>query len=184
MPGVHAHGDHSSGHADHPPATFGKAVAIGITLNILYVVAQVLFGLFAHSLALLADAGHNLSDVLGLFMAWGASRLAQRAPTMRYTYGLRRSSILAALANAILLLVAVGGITWEAIRRFSHSEPVSGGTVMAVAGVGIVVNGITAFLFMSGRKSDMNIEGAFLHMAADTAVSLGVVVAGFVITYT
>src|SRR6478609_1075745 len=118
MPGVHAHGDHSSGHADHLPATFGKAFAIGITLNIVYVVTQVLFGLAAHSLALLADAGHNLGDVMGLFLAWGAGMLAKRQPTPRYTYGLRRSTILASLANAILLLVAVGGITWEAIRRF------------------------------------------------------------------
>jgi len=145
------------------------------------VVAQVLFGLFAHSLALLADAGHNLSDVLGLFMAWGASRLAQRAPTMRYTYGLRRSSILASLANAILLLVAVGVITWEAIRRFWEPTSVAGLTVIWVAALGIVINGFTAMLFASGRKGDLNIKGAFLHMAADATVSAGVVVAGIVI---
>ena len=120
----HSHG--GSGHLDLLPATFGKAFAIGITLNIVYVIAQASFGFFAHSLALLADAGHNLSDVLGLFMAWGASQLAQRAPTSRYTYGLRRSSILASLANAILLLVAVGGITWEAIRRFWEPTSVGG----------------------------------------------------------
>jgi cobalt-zinc-cadmium efflux system protein len=179
-----SHGEHShdgSGHAHHLPTTFGKAFAIGITLNIAYVAVQALFGLFAHSLALLADAGHNLSDVLGLFAAWGASRLAQRAPTSRYTYGLRRSSILAALANAILLLVAVGGITWEAIRRFWEPTTVAGLIVICVAAAGIVVNGFTAMLFASGRKGDLNIKGAFLHMAADAVVSAGVVVAGIVI---
>jgi cobalt-zinc-cadmium efflux system protein len=178
----HGHHPHSGfAHSDHLPATFGKAFAIGITLNIVYVVVQVLFGLFAHSLALLADAGHNLGDVLGLFMAWGASQLAQRAPTSRYTYGLRRSSILASLANAILLLVAVGGITWEAIRRFSEPSSVAGVTVICVAAAGIVINGFTAMLFASGRKGDLNIKGAFLHMAADAVVSAGVVVAGIVI---
>jgi cobalt-zinc-cadmium efflux system protein len=177
-----SHGGHSgSGHGAHLPTTFGKAFAIGIALNITYVVAQVLFGLFAHSLALLADAGHNLSDVLGLFMAWGASQLAQRAPTSRYTYGLGRCSILASLANATLLLVAVGAITWEAIRRFWEPTSVSGLTVICVAAVGIVINGFTAMLFASGRKGDLNIKGAFLHMAADAVVSAGVVVAGIVI---
>jgi cobalt-zinc-cadmium efflux system protein len=177
--GHHTHG--GSGHAHHLPATFGKAFAIGITLNIVYVVAQVMFGLAAHSLALLADAGHNLGDVMGLFLAWGASILAQRPSTPRYTYGLRRSTILASLANAILLLVAVGGITWEAIRRFGEHEEVAGGTVIWVAALGVVINGVTAMLFVSGRKSDLNIKGAFLHMAADAAVSVGVVVAGFAI---
>jgi cobalt-zinc-cadmium efflux system protein len=176
----HSHG--GSGHAHHHlPATFGRAFAIGITLNIVYVVTQVLFGLAAHSLALLADAGHNLGDVMGLFLAWGAGMLAKRQPTPRYTYGLRRSTILASLANAILLLVAVGGITWEAIRRFGQSEQVAGITVIWVAALGVVVNGVTAMLFASGRKSDLNIKGAFLHMAADAAVSAGVVVAGFAI---
>jgi cobalt-zinc-cadmium efflux system protein len=180
----HSHGDHShggSGHAHHLPATFGKAFAIGITLNIAYVVAQVVFGLAAHSLALLADAGHNLGDVMGLFLAWGASILAQRRPTSRYTYGLRRSTILASLANAILLLVAVGGITWEAIRRFGQHEEVAGITVIWVAALGVAINGITALLFMAGRERDLNIKGAFLHMAADAAVSAGVVLAGLLI---
>src|ERR1700730_2934863 len=177
----HSHG--GSGHAHHLPATFGRAFAIGITLNIVYVVTQVLFGLAAHSLALLADAGHNLGDVMGLFLAWGAGMLAKRQPTPRYTYGLRRSTILASLANAILLLVAVGGITWEAIRRFGQSEQVSGITVIWVAALGVVVNGVTAMLFASGRKSDLNIKGAFLHMAADAAVSAGVVVACLVILF-
>jgi cobalt-zinc-cadmium efflux system protein len=175
----HSHG--GSGHAHHLPATFGKAFAIGITLNIVYVVAQVVFGLAAHSLALLADAGHNLGDVMGLFLAWGASILAQRRPTSRYTYGLRRSTILASLANAILLLVAVGGITWEAIRRFGQHEEVAGMTVIWVAALGVVINGVTALLFIAGRDRDLNIKGAFLHMAADAGVSAGVVLAGLLI---
>ena len=179
----HDHHSHSgSGHAHHHlPATFGKAFAIGITLNIIYVVTQALFGLAAHSLALIADAGHNLGDVMGLGMAWGASVLARRQPDLRYTYGLRRSTILASLANAVLLLVAVGGITWEAIRRFGEHQQVAGLTVICVAAAGILVNGITAMLFASGRKGDLNIKGAFMHMAADAAVSAGVVIAGLVI---
>lgn len=179
---AHDHDDHAgAGHAHHLPTTFGKAFAIGITLNTVYVVAQVLYGLAAHSLALLADAGHNLGDVMGLFLAWGASVLAQSRPSPRYTYGLRRSTILASLANAILLLVAVGGITWEAIRRFGEHQEVAGITVIWVAALGVVINGLTAMLFVSGRKNDLNIRGAFLHMAADAAVSVGVIVAGFVI---
>jgi cobalt-zinc-cadmium efflux system protein len=178
----HDHQGHTgAGHAHHLPATFGRAFAIGITLNVGYVFAQVLFGLAAHSLALLADAGHNLGDVMGLFLAWGASILAQRRSSARYTYGLRRSTILASLANAVLLLVAVGGITWEAVRRFGEHEEVAGITVMWVAALGVVINGLTAMLFVSGRKNDLNIKGAFLHMAADAAVSAGVIVAGLVI---
>ena len=181
----HGKSDHpshgGSGHTHHLPTSFGRAFAIGITLNIVYVFAQVLFGLAAHSLALLADAGHNLGDVMGLIMAWGASVLARRQPTARYTYGLRRSTILASLANAILLLVAVGGITWEAIRRFGTHEQINGITVICVAAVGVAINGITAMLFASGQKNDLNIKGAFMHMAADAAVSAGVVVAGLAI---
>jgi cobalt-zinc-cadmium efflux system protein len=180
------HSDGWPGHSHHQvPETFGRAFAIGITLNLLYVIAQVVFGLAAHSLALLADAGHNLGDVVGLGMAWGASVLAERQPTMRFTYGLRRSTILASLANAILLLVAVGGITWEAIRRF-FGEPtsVAGITVVCVAAVGVAINWLTAMLFISGQKRDLNIKGAFLHMAADAAVSGGVVVTGFAILVT
>ncbi len=179
---AHEHHSHGGlGHAHHLPATFGKAFAIGITLNVVYVIAQVVFGLAAHSLALLADAGHNLGDVMGLFLAWGASILAQRRPSSRYTYGLRRSTILASLANAILLLVAVGGITWEAIRRFGQHEEVAGITIIWVAALGVVINGVTALLFVSGRERDLNIKGAFLHMAADAAVSAGVVLAGVLI---
>jgi cobalt-zinc-cadmium efflux system protein len=171
------------GHS-HTPKDFGAAFAIGTTLNLVYVAAQIIFGIIAHSLALLADAGHNFGDVLGLLLAWGASYLANTRPTLRRTYGLGRSSILAALANAILLLVAVGGITWEAIRRFNNPGEVAGKTVMIVAAIGILINGATALLFFSGRKHDLNIKGAFLHMTADAAVSLGVVIAGMLIFFT
>jgi len=163
---------------------WGSAFSIGVTLNLGFVVIEIIFGLAAHSLALLADAGHNFSDVLGLLLAWGASTLSRRAPTERRTYGLKSSSILAALFNAIFLLVSVGAIAWEAIRRLAHPPEVAGETITWVAAVGIVVNTITALLFFSGRKSDLNIRGAFLHMAADAAVSLGVVVAGIVIVRT
>ena len=170
--------DHGSAHShDHAPKDFGTAFAVGIALNLAFVATEAIYGYVANSLALLADAGHNLSDVLGLALAWGATILVKRLPTKRRTYGLRRSSILASLINAILLLVAVGAIAWEAIGRFGHPEPVASGTVMVVAGIGILVNGITAWLFAAGSKSDVNIRGAFLHMAADAAVSLGVVIA-------
>jgi cobalt-zinc-cadmium efflux system protein len=163
---------------------FSRAFAIGVTLNILYVLAQVGFGIFGHSLALLADAGHNLGDVLGLLLAWGASYLVRRPATTRRTYGWRRTSIMAALLNAIFLLVVVGAITWEALRRFAHQEIVDPGIVIGVAAAGIVINGATAWLFMSGRKTDLNIRGAFMHMAADAAISAGVVVAGVAIRFT
>jgi cobalt-zinc-cadmium efflux system protein len=175
---------HDHAHHDHAPRSFNAAFAIGVLLNLGFVVVEVVYGYFAHSLALLADAGHNLSDVAGLLLAWVAVYLGKRKPSVRHTYGLRRSSILAALANAVLLLIAVGAIAWEAIGRVGHPEAVSGGTVMVVAGIGIVVNTVTALLFMSGRKKDVNIEGAFLHMASDAAVSLGVLVAGVIISRT
>ena len=186
MSGTHDHShSHSHDHAhSHAPKDFGKAFAIGIALNLGYVIFQVLFGIFAHSLALLADAGHNLGDVLGLLLAWGATHLAKTRPTIHRTYGLRRSSILAALANAAFLLIAVGGITWEAIRRLTNPGDVAGLTVIWVAAIGVVLNTATALLFMSGRKGDLNIRGAFLHMAADAAVSGGVVLAGVVILFT
>lgn len=177
----HHHGGHS--HA-HGPANFDRAFAIGITLNLGFVVIEALYGFIANSMALLADAGHNLSDVLGLVIAWGASVLAKRAPSERYTYGLRSTSILAALLNAVFLLVATGGIAWEAIQRFTEPASVAGLTVIIVAAIGIVINGVTAWLFASGRKSDINIKGAYLHMAADAGVSAGVVVAGVVILLT
>ena len=179
--------DHSHGHGHahvHAPANFGKAFAIGITLNTGLVVAEAVYGYIGNSTALLADAGHNLSDVLGLVVAWGASVAAKRAPSGRFTYGFRASTILAALANAVFLLVATGAIGWEAILRLREPEPVAGVTVMVVAGIGIFINGFTAMLFASGRKDDINIEGAYLHMAADAAVSLGVVVSAALIIWT
>lgn len=181
---VHDHGhDHNQGHV-HAPANFGKAFAIGISLNTALVVAEAVYGYIGNSTALLADAGHNLSDVLGLVVAWGASIAARRAPSGRFTYGLRASTILAALANAVFLLVATGAIGWEAILRLREPEPVAGVTVMVVAGIGILINGLTAMLFARGRKDDINIEGAYLHMAADAAVSLGVVVSAALIMWT
>ena len=168
---AHNHEHGGSGHS-HAPADFGRAFAIGIALNTGFVIVEATFGVLSHSLALVADAGHNLSDVLGLLLAWGASVLVRRVPTPRRTYGLRRSSILAALFNAVFLLVAVGGIAWEAVGRFRDPAPVQGGTVIGVALIGIVINTATALLFMSGRKGDLNIRGAFLHMAADAGVSL------------
>jgi cobalt-zinc-cadmium efflux system protein len=186
---VHAH-DHSHAHAhghdhahDHMPATFGKAFAIGIGLNLGFVVVEAIFGFAANSMALLSDAGHNLSDVLGLVIAWAGGTLAQRGSSPRFTYGLKKASILAALVNALFLLVAVGGIGAEAIRRLFHPSTTEGGVVSIVAAVGIAVNGITALLFMRGQH-DINLRGAFLHMAADALVSLAVAVAGLVILWT
>ncbi|KQP79208.1 MULTISPECIES: cation diffusion facilitator family transporter [unclassified Methylobacterium] len=179
----HAGHSHGPGHS-HAPASFGKAFATGIALNVGFVAVEATYGVLGNSMALLADAGHNLSDVLGLVVAWVAMVLAKRAPSARYTYGMKGSSILAALFNAVFLLVAVGAIAWEAIQRFGEPVPVAGKTVMVVAAVGILVNGITAWLFASGAKGDINIKGAFLHMAADAAVSAGVVIAGLVILYT
>lgn len=179
-------GGHSPGAVghSHAPASFGTAFAVGITLNLGFVILEAAYGLFAHSLALIADAGHNLGDVLSLLLAWGAMFLARTAPTERHTYGLRSSSILAALFNAIFLLIAVGAITWEAIRRFGDPMTVEPRTVIWIAMIGIVVNTVTALMFMSGRKRDLNIRAAFLHMAADAGVSLGVVIAGFLILAT
>ena len=173
----HGHHHHGPGGHSHAPKDFGKAFAIGATLNIGFVVAETVAGLMTHSLALLADAGHNLSDVLGLFMAWGAVILAKRAPGGRHTYGLRKGTILASLTNAVVLLVAVGAIAWEAVRRFADPQPIETGPVMIVAAIGIVINTATALMFMKGSEDDLNIRGAFLHMAADAAISAGVVVA-------
>src|SRR3954469_8584337 len=157
---------HAHGHS-HAPARFTTAFRVGIALNTAFVLVELAMSFASHSLALLADAGHNLSDVLGLLLAWGAAEMARRQPTVRRTYGLRRSTILAALANAILLLVAVGAIGLEAIQRLMSPHPVAGGVVAAVAGAGVLVNGVTAALFFSGRSEDLNVRGAFLHMAAD-----------------
>ena len=171
-------------HHSHPRTDFNAAFAIGITLNAAYVLFEAIFGVIGHSLALLADAGHNLSDVLGLLLAWGASAMAKTAPTKRRTYGLRGSSILAALFNAIFLLLSVGAIVWEALRRFKTPAGVAANTIIWVSLVGIAVNTATALMFRSGRERDLNIRGAFLHMAADAAISAGVVIAGLVILST
>jgi cobalt-zinc-cadmium efflux system protein len=184
----HNHHDHSHvhGHAghSHAPDSFGSAFAIGVTLNTGFVAAELAFGYAANSLALISDAVHNFSDVIALLLAWAASWLAQKQPTDQHTYGYRRASILAALVNAGLLLIAVGGIAVEAIQRIQQPAAVAGGTVVVVAALGIIVNGATALLFMRGRHGDLNIRGAFLHMAADAAVSLGVVIAACLIIWT
>ncbi|MEK6269543.1 MAG: cation diffusion facilitator family transporter [Planctomycetales bacterium] len=171
------HHSHSHSHS-HSPPNYTFAFAFGIGLNLIYIGVEVSYGLAIDSLALLADAGHNVSDVFGLLLAWAGYRLSQIAPSTRRTYGWRSGSILAAFLNALLLLIAVGVISWEAIHRFSYPVQVAGNTIMAVAGVGVVINLFTALLFLRGRKNDINIQGAFLHMAADAGVSLGVVFAG------
>ena len=166
----------SHDHHDHAPADFGRAFAIGTLLNLGFVLVEGTAGFLTDSVALLADAGHNLSDVLGLLVAWGGAELAKRPASKRFTYGLRGSSILAALTNAVLLFVAVGAILLEAIQRLADPPAIPGGTVMIVAGLGIAVNLGTALLFARGRKGDLNVRGAYLHMAADAAVSAGVVI--------
>lgn len=178
-----SHHHHHHGHS-HGPANYGFAFGFGIILNTIYIIVEILYGFLGDSLALLADAGHNVSDVLGLVIAWIAVWLGKKAPSEKRTYGYKRSSILSALFNAVFLLVAIGAIALEAIQRFSNPQPVAGQTVIIVAFIGIVINTITALLFMSGRKNDLNIRGAFMHMAADAVVSLGVVIAGFVILWT
>lgn len=181
----HSHGhNHGPGGHSHAPASFGTAFAVGITLNTIFIVVEAIYGYTSNSTALIADAGHNLSDVLGLIVAWIAVILSKRPPSERYTYGLRGSSILAALFNAVFLLIAVGAIGWQAVLRLFNPEPVAEVTVMVVAAIGIVINGFTAWLFASGRKNDLNIRGAYLHMAADAAVSAGVVIAALIIMYT
>ena len=175
---AHQHGPH------HHSQSFGRAFAIGIVLNMAFVLVEAIYGFRADSLALLADAGHNFGDVMGLMVAWGASYLAQWQPTQKHTYGLRRSSVLAALLNALFLLVATGAIAWEAIRRFHEPVVVQAPVIIGVAVVGIVINTATALLFMAGRKEDLNIRGAFLHMVADAAMSAGVVLAGLLISFT
>jgi cobalt-zinc-cadmium efflux system protein len=166
---------------NHQTNNYNRAFAIGVMLNVIFVAIEAGYGVAAGSLALIADAGHNLSDVLGLLLAWGAALLAAKPVTEKRTYGFRKVTIMASLASAILLLVALGGITREAIGRVFDPKPVEGMTVVAVAAIGVVINTITALLFVSGRKHDLNIRGAFLHMAADAGVSLGVVVAGIII---
>jgi cobalt-zinc-cadmium efflux system protein len=182
----HHHGHHGHGHAGHShgPLSFDRAFAIGITLNILFVGAETVAGLLSHSVALLADAGHNLSDVLGLCLAWGGATLARRGPTKRFTYGLKGSTILAALLNALLLLVALGAIVLEAVERIGEPAPVKGALVVVVAAIGILINAASAWLFARGHKNDINLRGAYLHMAADATVSAGVMLAGLIIWVT
>lgn len=184
MSGHHNHGHHHEHGHHHAPTSFNKAFIIGIALNTVFVVIETGYGFYANSLALLADAGHNLSDVLGLIIAWIASILVQKKPDQHFTYGLRSSSILAALGNALFLLFAIGGVTWEAFRRFQTPPEVAGDVVIIVAAIGILVNGGTAYLFASGSKGDLNIRGAYLHMVADALVSVGVVITGILMIYT
>jgi cobalt-zinc-cadmium efflux system protein len=177
----HRHDGHSRAAA---ALDYGRVFAIGVALNLGYVVVEAGIGVTSGSLALIADAGHNLGDVLGLFLSWGAALLSRRRPGGRFTYGYRASSILAALANAVILLVVTGGIAWEALRRLGHPLPTEGGIVAVVAAIGIVVNGVTALLFASGRGRDLNLRSAFMHMAADAVVTAGVLVAGIAIALT
>ncbi|TDT37696.1 cobalt-zinc-cadmium efflux system protein [Halospina denitrificans] len=168
----------------HAAPSHNRAFALGVALNVGFIIIEVFYGLMAGSLALLADAGHNITDVLGLFLAWGASALATKPPTWTHSYGYRRGTILAAMASAMLLFLAIGGITWEAIQRFQSPEATHGATIIVVAAIGVVINAATAALFIRGQHDDLNIKGAFLHMAADAAVSLGVVLAGVGMIYT
>lgn len=178
----HGHDHHGHGH-HHAPKSFGRAFAIGVSLNLLFVGVEVAFGILSKSMALIADAGHNLSDVLALALAWGASRLSRRAPTERHTYGLRGSTILASLANGVLLFVVTGGVAWESIRRLVAPEHVDPRAMIGVALAGVAVNGFSALLFFRGQE-DLNVKSAFLHLAADALFSLGVAVAGVVLLFT
>jgi len=175
---------HSHTHYHHVINNYNRSFAIGIALNIIFVIIEVGYGLVADSLALIADAGHNFSDVMSLMLAWGASYLATKHPTHKRTYGLRKVTIMASLVSAVLLLVALGGIAWESVERLSSPEPVDGMIIIVVAAIGVVINTATALLFVKGQKHDLNIRAAYLHMAADAAISLGVVIAGIAIMIT
>lgn len=183
------HGKHSKEHHHHHghghgQFNYGRAFLIGITLNLIFVIVEWTYGVLGHSLALIADATHNLGDVLSLVLAWLGHWMGQREPSKRFTYGLRGTSILAALANGVLLMLVTGALAWEAVQRFSSPPPVAGMIVIVIALAGVVVNGLTAWLFMAGSPSDLNVRGAFLHMAADAAVSLGVAISGAIVLYT
>lgn len=175
---------HSHSHAQQEATDYGRAFAIGVTLNLTFVALEAAFGYLSGSLALMADAGHNLGDVLALLLAWGAVVIARRSPSLRRTYGWRRMTILAALASGLLMVLAIIGIVWEAMQRLFEAAPVDGKTVIVVAAIGVVINFLTAMLFRGGRHDDLNIRSAWLHMAADAAVSAGVVVAGAAILAT
>ncbi len=175
---------HSHSHHHHEINNYNRSFAIGVALNVIFVVIEVSYGLIADSLSLIADAGHNLSDVLSLMLAWGASYLATKHPTHKRTYGLRKVTIMASLLSAVLLLVALGGIVWESLERLSSPQQVDGVIIIIVAAIGVVINTATALLFLKGQKHDLNIRAAYLHMAADAAISLGVVIAGITIMIT
>ena len=168
-------------HHHHATPDYNRAFAVGVALNVIFVVIEFSFGVIADSLALITDAGHNLSDVMGLLLAWGASYLAGKQPSLRRTYGYSRATILASMFSGLLLLAAVAVISWEAVQRFLEPAEPAGQTIMIVAAIGVVINSITAWFFVSGKDHDLNIRGAYLHMAADALVSLGVVVSGFLI---
>ncbi|NLR73892.1 cation diffusion facilitator family transporter [Leeia aquatica] len=180
----HGHGHHGHHHGLPQPAEVNRLFALAVGLNAVFVTVEFVYGVLANSTALLADAGHNLSDVMGLLLAWAAAWMGRRTPSSRFTYGLRSSSILAALANALMLLLACGGIAWEAMRRLGEPPQVAGMTVTVVALIGIVINGLSAMLFIKGSKGDLNQRGAYLHLTADAAVSAGVVVAGVLMWWT
>jgi cobalt-zinc-cadmium efflux system protein len=180
-PGAHGHGH---GHAAGAPTSHRFAFAVGIALNLSFVIVETVYGVLSHSMALVADAGHNLSDVLGLTLAWGAAALAARRPTKLRTYGFRGATIMASLINALVLLFVTGGIVWESLRRLALPEPVGGKTVIVVALMGVATNGFSALLFARGRKEDLNVRSAFLHLASDAALALGVAVSGFVMLRT
>lgn len=179
----HAHDHHGHAHA-HAPPNYNRAFAVGVGLNVMFVVVEAVSGIIAHSMALLADAAHNLSDVFGLVLAWGATALARRQPSTRRTYGFSKSTVLAALANALLLLFVTGGVVWEAIGRLRTPAPVQGTMMIIVAACGIVINGVSALMFITARKKDANVRAAFLHLLTDAAVSGGVVVSGVVLLFT
>ncbi len=180
----HEHGHNHGSHGSHARPSAGRAFAIGIALNMAFVVVEATFGVLSHSMALVADAGHNLSDVLGLALSWAAMLLARTKPTARRTYGMRATTILASLGNALVLLFVTGGVAWESVRRFSSPEPLQGKTIIVVALVGVVVNASSAVLLMRNKDSDLNVRSAFLHLAADAAVSFGVAISGAVMLVT
>jgi len=175
---------HDHTHHHHEINNYNRSFSIGIALNIIFVIIEVIYGLAADSLALIADAGHNLSDVMSLLLAWGAYYLSKKHPTKKRTYGLRKVTIMASLLSAVLLFVALGGIAWEALERLSSPKPVEGFIIIIVAAIGVLINTATALLFVKGQKHDLNIRAAYLHMAADAAISLGVVIAGVAILIT
>src|SRR5690349_12066967 len=178
MRGHHSHHTHAHSHGHLPSRqNFGRSFAIATALNTAFMIAEVIFGFYANSLALLADAGHNFSDVVGLLLAWGAFAVASWRPSSRYTYRLHGASILAAFANGLILLVATGAIAWEALRRFAEPPQVASGTVIVLAAIGVLINGVSAYYLHHGRKQDLNMQGAFIHMVADASVSFAVIIA-------